>query len=57
MSVSSHVHQLREKHEALSKLIEDELQHPGADELRIKALKREKLQIKDEIARLDQANG
>lgn len=52
MSLSSHLSELRKKHEALSRKIEDELQHPGADDLAIATLKRQKLHIKDEIARL-----
>ena len=52
MTESSHLHQLRAKHEALSQKIEEELKHPGSDDLQIAALKREKLMLKDEIARL-----
>jgi hypothetical protein len=32
MSASSHISQLRQKHEALSKKIEDEQQRPGSKE-------------------------
>ena len=52
MSVSSHLSQLRQKHEALSKKIEDEQHRPGSDDLQITAMKRQKLLLKEEINRL-----
>ena len=52
MSVSSHLSMLQDKHADLDGKIEDELQHPGSDDLSIAALKREKLRLKDEISRL-----
>ena len=52
MSLSTHLDQLRQKHEALSKHIEDEQRRPGSDDLRITELKKEKLHIKEEIERL-----
>ena len=52
MSVASHLDELRRKHAALENRIENELQHPGSDDLEISALKREKLKLKDEINRL-----
>jgi hypothetical protein len=52
MTVSSHLSQLRQKHEALSRKIEDEQQRPGSDDLQINAMKRQKLLLKEEITRL-----
>ena len=52
MTVSSHLFQLRQKHEALSKKIEDEQHRPGSDDLQITAMKRQKLLLKEEINRL-----
>ena len=52
MNMPSHLDQLRAKHEALSQRIEEEQKHPGTDDLEIATLKRQKLQLKDEIARL-----
>lgn len=52
MSLSSHLQQLREKHEALSRKIEEEQKHPGSDDLVITAMKRQKLLLKEEITRL-----
>jgi hypothetical protein len=52
MSLSSHLAELRKKHQALSEQIEEEQRHPGSDDLTIKQLKVQKLHIKEEIARL-----
>jgi len=52
MSLSSHLEQLREKHEALSRKIEEEQRRPGSDDLVITAMKRQKLLLKEEITRL-----
>ncbi|MBZ9939099.1 YdcH family protein [Mesorhizobium sp. BR1-1-16] len=53
MSMLSHLEALERRHEALDKEIEDVMKtHPSIDPLEIKALKRKKLQVKDEIARL-----
>lgn len=52
MSVEAHIASLREKHSKLDEEIKQEtLKNPG-DNVRITALKREKLRIKDEIERL-----
>jgi hypothetical protein len=52
MSVSSHLDQLRHKHEALKEKIREEERRPGSDHLAITAMKREKLHLKEEIERL-----
>ncbi|MDT8345971.1 MAG: DUF465 domain-containing protein [Thermohalobaculum sp.] len=52
MSLTSHLDQLRQKHQALEKQIEDEQRRPGSDPLTIATLKRQKLYVKDEITRL-----
>lgn len=54
MSVESHLAELERRHQALKREIQEAMAHPGADETEIAALKRRKLQIKDEIARLSQ---
>ena len=54
MSVSSHLSELRKKHQALSAIIEEEQRHPSSDDLSIKQLKLKKLHIKEEIERLSQ---
>jgi hypothetical protein len=52
MAISAHIEELSEKHRAIERKIEEELSHPSSDELRIAALKKEKLRLKDEIAKL-----
>lgn len=52
MSMSSHLSELRKKHQALSAEIEEEQKKPSADDLAIKQLKLKKLHLKDEIERL-----
>jgi len=55
MSVESHLDQLRQKHECLESQIKEQERQPSADHLEITALKREKLHVKEEIARLERA--
>ena len=52
MALDAHVTELSEKHRALELQIETEMARPSADNLKITRLKREKLQIKDELERL-----
>ena len=52
MNMPSHLDKLRAKHESLSQRIEEEQRHPGTDDLEIGTLKRQKLQLKDEITKL-----
>jgi hypothetical protein len=52
MSVESHLAELERRHEALKREIQEAQSHPGFDDMQVAALKRRKLHIKDEIARL-----
>ena len=52
MALQGHIQELSEKHKRLQELIEDEMSHPDWDEVRVAALKKEKLRIKDELERL-----
>ena len=52
MALQGHMQELSEKHKRLKELIEAELTHPDWDEVRVSALKKEKLRIKDELERL-----
>lgn len=52
MSVSSHVHELRKKHQVLSDAVERAQRSPGTNDLEIVAMKRQKLRLKEEIERL-----
>lgn len=52
MSVTSHVEELRRKHQSLSEAVEKAQRSPGSSDLEITAMKREKLRLKEEISRL-----
>ncbi|MCI5096319.1 MAG: DUF465 domain-containing protein [Rhodobacteraceae bacterium] len=52
MSLSSHVIELKRKHEHLSMEVEEAQRAPGADGLHIAELKKQKLRLKEEIERL-----
>ena len=52
MNLASHLDQLKARHESLKIKIKEEETHPSADHLDIVALKREKLQVKEEIERI-----
>jgi hypothetical protein len=52
MSVSSHLAELKRKHEHLNIEVEEAQRAPGVDDLKISALKKQKLKLKEEIERL-----
>lgn len=52
MSLDERIETLKAKHRALEEAIEQENCHPRPDDLEIHRLKKQKLQIKDEIASL-----
>lgn len=52
MTSMSHLNALNQRHEKLEQQIVQEMQHPGYDDLKVRELKRKKLEIKDEMARL-----
>jgi len=54
MSIQAHLAELERKHRAIEDEINEALAHPSTDGLKIAELKRRKLQLKDEIARLRQ---
>ncbi len=54
MSIQSHLAELERRHRALEEEITEALAHPSTDDLKLAELKRRKLQVKDEIARLRQ---
>jgi hypothetical protein len=47
-----HIQELSEKHKRLEDTINAEMANPDWDEVRVAALKKEKLRIKDELERL-----
>jgi hypothetical protein len=54
MAIESHLAELEKRHQALEQEINDALTHLSIDDLQIVELKRRKLHVKDEIARLRQ---
>jgi hypothetical protein len=57
MSIQTHLAELERKHRALEDEIAEALAHPSIDDLKIVELKRRKLQVKDQLARLRQEAG
>lgn len=47
-----HIQELSEKHKQLEETINAEMANPDWDEIRVAALKKEKLRVKDELERL-----
>ena len=54
MSLHGHIVELQRRHEALQREIEEEQNHPSSDDSKVTELKRKKLQLKDEMKRLEQ---
>lgn len=52
MALAAHIAELAEKHRLLERRIEEEVARPGSDDFEIHRLKRQKLKLKDQIARL-----
>ncbi|MCA0399239.1 MAG: DUF465 domain-containing protein [Proteobacteria bacterium] len=52
MSMTTHIAELERKHQALDRKITEELTHAHKDDVKIAALKRQKLVLKDEILKL-----
>ena len=52
MSMSSHLHELQKKHEALSRQVELAQRSPGVNDLEIGAMKKQKLKLKEAIERI-----
>lgn len=56
MATTVHVKELSDKHQKLQELIEIEMANSAWDEMRVAALKKEKLRLKDELERLRSAH-
>lgn len=52
MTSLSHMNALERRHEELENLIGQEMRHPSLDQLKIQEMKRKKLELKDQISRL-----
>lgn len=55
MSTTEHLEALKARHAGLDAQISEETKRPHPDDSRIHELKKEKLKLKDEIARLERA--
>lgn len=56
MAIQAHLVELERKHKVLESELHDALAHPSTDDLQIAELKRRKLMVRDEIARLKQVS-
>ena len=52
MAIESHLAELERRHQALEQEITEAMTHPSTDDLELAQLKRKKLHVKDEIAKL-----
>lgn len=55
MSLSSHVEELKKRHQTLSEQVEQIQRAPGSRDGEIAELKKQKLRLKEEISRLEVA--
>lgn len=53
MSLSSHLQELKRKHQTLSDTVERAQSAPGIDRLRVAEMKKQKLRLKEEITKLE----
>jgi hypothetical protein len=52
MAIEARIRELDLRHQTLEREIQDEAKRPAADALRLKALKRQKLRLKEEMETL-----
>lgn len=52
MALQGHINHLSNQHKKIENIIESEMSNPDWDEIRVTALKKQKLRIKDELERL-----
>ncbi|MEM6308539.1 MAG: DUF465 domain-containing protein [Pseudomonadota bacterium] len=52
MALSSHLQELKRKHQILSDAVDEAQRAPGSDDLEIATMKKQKLRLKEEIQRL-----
>lgn len=52
MTLNAHLDTLKRKHQAVSDAVETAQRSPGVDDLEVAAMKKEKMRLKEEIARL-----
>jgi hypothetical protein len=56
MTIEAHLAELERRHQALEKEIAEAFKHKSTEDAKVTELKRQKLQLKDEIERLQHAN-
>ena len=54
MSLTTHIQELRKKHQSLSDAVEVAQRSPATDDLDIASMKKQKLHLKEQISRLSQ---
>lgn len=52
MTLQNHLAELERKHDALERELQDAANHPATEDAKVAEIKRRKLQLKDELARL-----
>ena len=52
MALEAHMKEVADRHRKVQEAIESEMAHSGWDDMRVLALKKEKLRLKDELERL-----
>jgi hypothetical protein len=52
MALQGHINHLSNQHKKIQDIIENEMSNPDWDEIRVAALKKQKLRLKDELERL-----
>ncbi|WP_127105066.1 YdcH family protein [Pararhodobacter zhoushanensis] len=52
MSLTSHLQELRRRHQTLADQVEDAQRAPGVDDLAVADMKKQKLRLKEQITRL-----
>ena len=55
MALEGHINHLSNQHKKIQDIIENEMANPDWDEMRVAALKKQKLRLKDELERLRSA--
>ncbi len=52
MAIEARIRELDARHQSLERLIEEEMSHPSADDIRVRELKRQKLRLKEQMEAL-----
>lgn len=55
MTLSSHLQELKKKHQSLSLQVDEAQRQPGMNTIHVASLKKQKLRLKEQISRLKDA--